>query len=237
MKLLDSLFPKKEKKPAKPKEAKASSPYLDAQRSLSERSGEMFNKIKAWQLFALMEFAVILGVLAVLAVNIQSPKYIPYVVELDKLGVVVSSKPANAQFKATEQIIKSTVSDFVFNLRTVTADISLQNEAIRRVFAHLTSNDPARRVVTEWYQMSPFDKAREMLVSVSVNSVLRQSESTWQVEWVETARNHNGDRLSTTTYRALLTVYQSPVEADTAEMMSLNPLSIFVRDVSWTKVN
>ena len=239
MSFLDSLFKKKGPKASpKAKQEKPSNPYLEARRSMNEKAGLMFQKIKTWQIFSLMEFAVILGLIGVLCTYIQAPKYIPYVVELDKLGVVVNSRPANSDYKASEQVIKSTVADFITNLRMVTADIALQNDAIRRVFAHLNASDPARRVCLEWYDQSPFERAKEFLVTADVKTVLRQGDSTWQVEWTETVRNHNGDLITRNTMRALVTVYQSQSDDQTTDQtMRLNPLSIFVRDLSWTKVS
>ena len=239
MSFKDMLFPKKKAKASASSEKKMpDNPYTQARRSMNETAGMMFQKIKTWQIVSIMEFAIIIGMIGVLCTYMQSPKYIPYVVELDKLGVVVNSRPANSDYRASEQVIKSTVADFVSNLRMVTADISLQNEAIRRVFAHLNATDPSRRVCLEWYDQSPFERAKEVLVSADVKTVLRQGDSTWQVEWTETVRNHNGDLISRNTMRALVTVYQTQSNDQTTDQtMRLNPLSIFVRDLSWTKVS
>lgn len=239
MSFFESLFKKKSQRgKVDAKSDHPANPYTEARRSMNEKAGLMFQKIKTWQIFALMEFAVILGMIGVFCTFIQAPKYIPYVVELDKLGVVVNSRPANSDYKASEQVIKSTVADFISNLRMVTADIALQNDAIRRVFSHLNATDPARRVCLEWYDQSPFERAKEVLVSADVKTVLRQGDSTWQVEWTETVRNHNGDLISRNTMRALVTVYQSQSDDQTTDQtMRLNPLSIFVRDLSWTKVS
>lgn len=237
MSLFESIFNKKTSKASKVE--KQANPYLEAKRSMNETAGLMFQKIKTWQVVSLMEFGVIMALLGILCTQIQAPKYIPYVIELDKLGVIVNSRPVSSNYKASEQVIKATVADFISNLRLVTADISLQNEAIRRVFAHLNASDSSRRVCLEWYEQAPpFERAKDVLVSADVRTVLRQGDSTWQVEWTETVRNHNGDLISRNTMRALVTVYQSQADDKTTDQtMRLNPLSIFVKDVSWTKVS
>ena len=239
MSFLDSFFTKKQSKATdKDRPAQPANPYTEARRSMNEKAGLMFQKIKTWQIFALMEFVLLVALIGVLCTYIQAPKYIPYVVELDKLGVVVNSRPATSDYKASEQVIKTTVADFIANLRMVTVDIALQNEAVRRVFSHLNASDPARRVCLEWYEQSPFERAKTMLVSAEVKTVLRQGDSTWQVEWTETVRNHNGDLISRNTMRALVTVYQMQSTDQTTDTnMRLNPLSIYVRDLSWTKVS
>lgn len=243
MKIKDLLLPKKA--PGNDQDAlkKASSstetsnPFLSAKRSASEKLGETVTKIKTWQIFAVMEFILLLVMGGIVSTSIQTPKYIPYVVELDKLGTVVSSRPANSQFQVNEQFLKATVADFVTNLRLVTADIALQRDAIHRVYSHLNVNDPSRKICDEWYSVTPFERARESLVSIEIRSVLRQSDKTFQVEWVETVRTHTGEKVSASTMRALVNVYQGNYDNATDKSMRLNPLSIFVKDLSWTKLS
>ena len=65
-----------------------------------------------------------------------------------------------------------------------------------------------------------------------------QTPDTWQVEWVETTRDRQGSPKSQpVTWRALVTTYIAEVTPSTTdEQLRNNPLSIFVRDYSWSRV-
>jgi type IV secretion system protein VirB5 len=83
---------------------------------------------------------------------------------------------------------------------------------------------------------NPFKRAETEMVSVEIKSVMPQTDSTWQVDWVETVRDRKGVTVSDPIrMRALVTVYVAP--PTTEEQMRKNPLGIFVRDFSWTKLS
>lgn len=231
------MFGSKKKVQQVPQSQKEANPFLNARRSMNERVGFFMEKIRAWQIMAVMEFALILALLALLNNFHNTPKYIPYVVELDKMGVVVNTQYVKMGAVADERIMKSTIASFITNVRMVTPDIELQRKAVRSVFAHLTSFDPARRVLEKWYSVDPGIRSRDVIVSTEIQSILLQGKTTWQVEWVENTRNHAGDLIDTQNYRALINVYQAELpENASEESIRLNPLSIYIKDLSWAKI-
>lgn len=212
-------------------------PYLNAKRTMNERVGLFLAKLRAWQIMSLMMFALTLFLLFLLQEAYHTPKYVPYIVELDKLGVIVNAQPASMTTAADQRIIKATVAQFVQNMRLVTPDITLQRRAVNDVFAHLTTFDPARRVIEDWYKVDPLTRSREVLVATEIQSILLQGNTTWQVEWVETTRDHTGDMISRENYRALVTIYQAQAaETDTEDFIRANPMSLYIKDISWAKV-
>lgn len=240
---LDGLLGKKKPKgEAKAPEAEkgtsqAQNPYLNARRTMNERVGLFLQKIRAWQIMALLAFALNMVLLVMLSDAYHTPKYVPYIVELDKLGVIVNAQPAQMSATADDRVIKATVAQFVQDMRLVTPDITLQRRAVNNVFAHLTTFDPARRTIERWYSVDPLTRSREILVSTEIQSILLQGNTTWQVEWIETTRDHAGDLISRETYRALVTIYQAQSsESDSEEFIRANPLSLYIKDISWAKV-
>lgn len=227
------MFGKKKNQPT----SSSDNPFLSARRSMNERVGLFLEKIRAWQIMSIMEFAVILALLAMLSDAFHTPKYIPYVVELDKLGTVVNATPATVAKKVDDRVMKATLASFINNIRMVTPDISLQRKAVQSVFAQVSTQDPAYYWVNKWYAVDPLTRSKEVLVSTEIQSILKQSDTTWQIEWIEFVRNHAGELMSTDTYRALMTVYEGSTSADlTPEELMKNPLSIFIKDLSWQKI-
>jgi len=114
---------------------------------------------------------------------------------------------------------------------------------IYEVYAKLNPQDPATQKMTNWFDgdkdANPFKRAEKETVSVQIRSILPQTENTWQVEWLETVRNKEGQLQGLpATWRALITVYTAQNDKNISEeQLRQNPLNIFVRDFSWAKVN
>ena len=95
-----------------------------------------------------------------------------------------------------------------------------------------------RHKMNEWLngtpESNPFKRAATEMVSIDIKSVMPQTDSTWQIDWVETVRDRKGVIKGVPCrMRALVTVYVTPPTAE--EQIRQNPLGIFVRDFSWTK--
>ncbi|HGJ9495366.1 TPA: VirB8/TrbF family protein, partial [Neisseria gonorrhoeae] len=91
--------------------------------------------------------------------------------------------------------------------------------------------------MNEWLngtpESSPFRRAEKELVSVEIKSVLKQSDNSWQVDWVETTRAHDGKLLQPPqNMRALLNIYYVP--PTTEQQIIVNPIGMFIRDFSWS---
>jgi type IV secretion system protein VirB5 len=78
----------------------------------------------------------------------------------------------------------------------------------------------------------PFSKVGKNQVSVDVASVIRASDNSFRVEWIE--RHYVDDALaSTERWSAILTiVLQTPSDAD---RLKKNPLGVYVHALNWSK--
>ena len=85
---------------------------------------------------------------------------------------------------------------------------------------------------------SPFKRAEREMVSVEIKTVIPQTPDTWQVEWVESSRDRQGSlKGPPVSWRALVTTYIAEVTPSTTdEQLRNNPLSIYVRDYSWSRI-
>ena len=216
-------------------------PYLSARRTWNDHVGGVIASRRNWQLLAILSLLIALAsVGGIIHIGSQS-KFIPYVVEVDKLGQPAAVAPAQQAPALNERVVHAAVASFVSDARLVTPDISLQRKAVFRVYSMLSANDPATAKTNEWLngtdESSPFKRAANETVSTEIASVLPQTADTWQVDWIETVRDRQGGMKSKPyRMRALLTVYKAPTTPDTTEeQLRNNPLSIYVRDYSWSK--
>ena len=213
-------------------------PYLNAQRTWNDHVGRIMSSRRMWQMVAMVCLLIALvAVGGIVEIGRQS-KIVPYVVEVNQLGEALAIRPAQAAQAADPRVIEATVAAFVSEARLVTPDVTLQREAVLHVYAVLSSNDPATIKMNEWLngtpESNPFKRAATEMVSIDIKSVMPQTDSTWQIDWVETVRDRKGVIKGVPCrMRALITVYVAPPTAE--EQIRQNPLGIFVRDFSWTK--
>jgi type IV secretory pathway TrbF-like protein len=168
-------------------------------------------------------------------------KFVPYVIEVDKIGQAVAVAPAGRAARADQRVVHASVASFVGDARLVTPDVALQRKAVFRIFAMLSPGDPATAKMAEWLNgdkdRTPFKRAAKETVSVEIISAIPQTSDTWQVDWTETVRDRQGAvKGRPFRMRALVTVYIVPATPRTTEeQIRNNPLGVYVRDFSWSK--
>jgi type IV secretory pathway TrbF-like protein len=78
----------------------------------------------------------------------------------------------------------------------------------------------------------PFGHVGERTVSVQVTSIVRASDKSFQVKWIETAYER-GAQTGTSHWTAILTVVlNSPSSADT---LRKNPLGLYIDGIDWSR--
>ena len=215
-------------------------PYLNARRAWNEHAGAIINSRQIWQAVALVAMFVAIGAVGGLIYLAGRSMFIPYVIEVDKLGQAAAVKRADVASDTDERVIHAALAAFIRDVRMVSFDRNAQNDAIWRVFAMLQSQDPAIGKITDYMKdplTSPTKRAAEFSVGVEIASVLRQTRDTWEITWTERVWNRQGVRTEQYRMRGLLTIaIVPPTSATTEEEIRKNPLGIFVRDFTWSRI-
>jgi type IV secretory pathway TrbF-like protein len=207
-------------------------PYLNARREWNERYGSYIARARNWRLAALGSIAVsVILAFGVVWLGSQS-KVVPYVVEVDKLGQAVAVQRADRAAPADQRIVKAQLASWIADVRTVTADPIAQKAALTRVYAFVDSSGAT--ILNDYYRdNSPFDAAQQSRVAVSVDAVLPISDTSYQVQWTESARDVQGQLLKTTHWQASIELAFAP-PTEESELLR-NPLGIYVHSISWTQ--
>lgn len=216
-------------------------PYLAARRTWNDQAAANVANRQMWQLLGILSLMIALaGVGGMVYIGAQS-KFVPYVVEVDKLGQQAAVAPAQRAAVADPRVVHASVASFISDMRMVSPDVALQRKAVFRVYSMLSSKDAATAKSNEWLNgtpdSSPFKRAEKETVSIEIISVIPQTPDTWQVDWVETTRDRQGIvKDKPYRMRALVTVYTVGTTPETTEeQLRNNPLGIYVRDFSWSR--
>lgn len=216
-------------------------PYLDARKKHNEYESSRNASLRLWKLFGLLGLLTgLAGVGGMIHIGSQS-KFVPYVIEVDKLGQTLPVSVADKAAPADPRIVSSLLARSITLARMVTPDVVVQRNAIFELYASLDSSDPAALKMQEYLgsdsDTSPFKRAAKETVDVQITSVIPQSDETWQVDWMETVRARgDGSIISRFRMRALVRIYVVPPTNRTSEeQIRKNPLGIFIRDFNWSK--
>ncbi|WP_121212499.1 conjugal transfer protein TrbF [Maricaulis maris] len=206
-------------------------PYQKAAQVWDERIGSARVQARNWRLMAFGSLLLSGGLSAALVWQSIQGTITPYVVEVDRLGAAQAVAPAAADFRPTDPQIAYHLSRFIENVRQVPADpIVLRQNWLH---AYDFTTDRGALALNDYARVNdPFAKVGDTQISVEVSSVIRASESSFRIAWIE-RRYANGQLAATERWTAILTiVLQQPRDS---ERLRKNPLGIFVNAINWSR--
>lgn len=209
-------------------------PYLDARREWNERYGSYIARARTWRTIAVLtSLAAVAAVIGIAWIGAQN-KFVPYVVQVDKLGAAVAVAPAERANMPDIRVVKAQLAEFIANLRTVSPDVAVERQLISRGYAMVATGTPAYTTLNEYFKTNnPLQTAQTETIQVEVQSVLPLSDKTFQVEWHEEHRAGSGDLIKRTRWKAAIEVGFNP-PTDEAGIMK-NPLGVFVTNIQWSQ--
>jgi type IV secretion system protein VirB5 len=211
------------------------SPYLAARREWDERYGSLITRARNWRIAAVLALAVTFVETCGLILLSTKAKVIPYVVAIDNLGRVLAAGPADQASRADDRLKRAALFQWVSDLRTITIDGIAQRKAIDRVYSMIANGSPAQVEIGDFYRNDPpYQRAQTKTVEVDVKAVFAASDKTYQVEWTETVRGLSGQFESEDHWKGSFTIAVSPPNDE--RLVRINPLGIYVTNVSWSKV-
>ena len=218
----------------------AANPYVEARREWDERYADLVLGKRNWQIAA----GGLLVATLILASGIvwlsSRTRYIPYVVEVDKLGYGLTVPKPLTPISAPDvirQMDRYEIAAFIHNARTVTSDPQLEHEMLNSLLAH--TRGAAGKFLDEYYHSdnfahNPFKIAEKRTITAQIDSILQLTPVSYQVRWTETQRDLNGVVVGAPTHwEAVLQTEATPSNSDDAIIS--NPLGFYITQISWTE--
>lgn len=206
-------------------------PYQAAQQQWDDRIGSARVQAKNWRLiaFGLLTLAFVMagGLLW------QSTRSVikPYIVEVDGRGAVRAVGPVHEQGRPNDKQIAYHLSQFIQNVRSLPLDPIVLRDNWLKAYDFATAR--AANTLNEYArERNPFEKVGRLSITADVTSVVRASEHSFQLRWIE--RTYLNGAVDTVEYwTAILSIVLQPPKDE--QRMAKNPLGIYVDGLNWTR--
>lgn len=209
----------------------AETPYQRAGQLWDERIGSARVQARNWRLMALGGLALASGLSGGLIWQSLQSRVVPYVVAVDALGEARAIAPADADYHPTDPQIAWFLGHFITDIRAKSLDPVLMRGNWLAAYDFVS---PRGAIFLGEYARAanPFADVGDKTVSVEITSVVRASDASFQVKWVETAYDR-GSLAGTSHWTAILTVTVKPPR--NAETLRKNPLGLYVDAIDWSR--
>lgn len=206
-------------------------PYQKAGQLWDERIGTARVQASNWRLIAFGCLALSTGLSGGLLWQSMQDRVVPYVVEVDRFGEARAIAPAIQNYQPDDAQIAWHLGRFIQNVRSVSTDAVLVRQSWLSAYDFAT--DRAALFLNEYAKANdPFGQIGTRSVSVQVTSVVRASDSSFQVKWTEQVFER-GSLASTTRWTAILTIVIRP--PTNTDQLRKNPLGVFINAIGWSR--
>jgi type IV secretory pathway TrbF-like protein len=212
----------------------AENPYLQARGTWIERYGSYVAQAYNWRLVAVLEsIALITAIIGLVYLAGQS-KYVPYIVDVDKVGLALGVQPAQASSAMDQRVVHAEIANFLIRARGVITDRLAEKANIELVYAMIPDQQAARGFLDSWYPThSPFERMRQETVQVHINDILLLTNSSYTAQWEEITRDLRGRQISSEIWEATLGIAFNPPK-DEATIL-VNPVGLYITSITWAK--
>jgi type IV secretion system protein TrbF len=215
--------------------------FLSARHEFANAFGDLARGKRNWQLVAFW----LLGLLTVCVFSYirmaSSARVVPYLVEVDRLGQVMTAREADVMRAPEPRLVASQLAGFVRAVRTVLPASSprVQADMMQRAYMFVDQGSSAAVMLNTYFADPKHDPrvlGQTITRQVEITSTLPVPASpTWKIRWTETEYPLIAGMLTrVTAWEGYVTVrLQAPTTADAVQA---NPLGVFITSINWTQV-
>ncbi len=188
---------------------------------------------KAWLIIAFAELIVIIVLTCFIGYAVNLPKKIPVVITVLPWGEAQYVGDVSSYSYETVNIPESAfvyqVETFIQRLRTLPNDGEVLTQNITSLY-HMITPTVEGKMTPDIRQDNPFSVIGVKKRIITIESTIRVSGSTYQVDYIET---QSGRETGARRYRALVTTVRKTPPKKTEK---LNPLGIYISDYNITEI-
>jgi len=206
-------------------------PYQAAQQCWDDRIGNARVQATNWRLMAFACFGLALAMSAALIWKSTRSTLTPYVVEVSQLGEVRAVGAADETYRPTDAQIANHLTRFITDVRSLSIDPIVVRKNWLEAYDFVS--DRGAVVLNDYARANdPFGRIGETSVSVEVTSVVRASDTSFQIRWIE--RTYANSALVTTDrWTAIASIAVRPPRDE--QRLRRNPLGLYINGLNWSR--
>jgi len=206
-------------------------PYQAAGQVWDQRLGSARVQARNWRLMAFGCLVLASLALGGLVWRAGQSFVTPYVVEVSSDGQVRAVGEAVTPYEPSDAQIAYLLSQFISNVRALPLDPIVLRKNWLSAYDYTT--DRGATILNEYARENdPFARVGQTTISVEVTSVVRASEHSFQLRWIERTYQ-NGALAATDRWTAIVTLVIQPPR--TEERLRKNPLGLYVDALNWNR--
>lgn len=208
-------------------------PYLAGKNEWYSMYGDIIKGKHNWQVAAWLSLVVNIILVIGFIIMASQSHYIPYAVKIDKLGNSTFGGYLSKSESLNPIVVNAFVRRYISEVKSVVADPVAQKQQIKYVYA--VSKGSAKNHLDEFYHThNPFEISHDKTIEVQVNSVLQNSDHSWQVNWTEIHRSLTGQEMMSVAWESNIRVKHKAINSDDADILNINPFGLFIDHISWS---
>lgn len=209
--------------------------YLAARREWNERYGSYIARERWWRITAIGALSVAAIAGSGMTYVASQSRFVPYVVQTDRLGDAVAVHRADVATPADPRLIQAQLARWVVDCRSVYTDAAAERAQVLEAFSMVNGQGTAAGQLKDWFAHNdPFARARDVDVTIEVKSVQPISGNTWRIEWRETTTSRNGGGgQSEQDWQATVTISVNPPATEAAIIANL--VGLFIDTYFWSQ--
>ncbi len=206
-------------------------PYQKNEQLWDERIGSARVQAKNWRYMAFGCFGLSVALAGANIWQSSQSRVTPYVVEVDRLGEPRAVSPAIQNYHPSDGEIAWQLKHFIEDVRRVSPDGVQDRNNWDEAYGFVT--DRGKQFLNDYARATdPLSHITDHNVSVQVTSVVRVTDTSFQVKWTEQTFDH-GSLASTAHWTAILSIVTDPPKRK--DTLNANPLGIYVNAIDWTR--
>jgi type IV secretion system protein VirB5 len=206
-------------------------PYQAAQQCWDDRIGNARVQAANWRLMAFACFGLALATAGALIWKSTRSTVTPYVVEVSQQGEVRAVGPANETYRPSDAQIANHLTRFITDVRSLSIDPIVVRKNWLEAYDFVS--DRGALVLNDYARTNdPFGRIGETSVSVEVTSVVRASDTSFQIRWIERTYA-NGALTATNRWTAIASIAVHPPRDE--QRLQRNPLGIYIAGLNWSR--
>ena len=206
-------------------------PYQRAAQVWDDRLGSARVQARNWRLMAFGGFVMSAALSSGLVWQSMQSRLVPYVVAVDKLGEARAIAPADRDYQPTDPQIAWFLAKFISDVRSVSLDPVLMRQDWLSAYDFATARG-ARFLSAYARDANPFGEIGTRSVSVQVTSVVRASDTSFELKWTE-SEFERGVPAGTSHWTGILSVVRKPPSSP--DVLRKNPLGLYVDAIDWSR--